>query len=396
MVLEPRAQTAAEAALIQSLIKEIVEPEVMGPMEKIGWTHGQPPSPEQPVDNPSAPGTPAPVAPVAPVVVGQPDPAAVIAPGVAESPKKDTPPVTSDALAFIEELKDPKTGLYGGKYKTREEFLKGVGHVVQMAKGAYSKADAAEQEAARLRTEIAQLRASPAAPAAVPPLAPGLAPQTSLTGRSAKLDSVLSKLKDEGGILDEENMQALVEGISELASTMATQAAEKTLATHEDVRAEEDKKWREVDAHMQEVAPDSLNYSNEIGLYVQSTPLVAAAVGALIQAKNLNGAAELAWQLFRGAHQGMSPAEVKTATDKTTIELEAADQVRREAVEKARKDAGVVSSAAAGVHETPGAVGPTQEEIDQAAAEMRAGDGRRWRALTIGRTLTGPLFDNRD
>jgi hypothetical protein len=396
MVLEPRAQTAAEAALIQSLIKEIVEPEVMGPMEKIGWTHGQPPPPEQPVDNPSAPGTPAPVAPVAPVVVGQPDPAAVIAPGVAESPKKDTPPVTSDALAFIEELKDPKTGLYGGKYKTREEFLKGVGHVVQMAKGAYSKADAAEQEAARLRTEIAQLRASPAAPAAVPPLAPGLAPQTSLTGRSAKLDSVLSKLKDEGGILDEENMQALVEGISELASTMATQAAEKTLATHEDVRAEEDKKWREVDAHMQEVAPDSLNYSNEIGLYVQSTPLVAAAVGALIQAKNLNGAAELAWQLFRGAHQGMSPAEVKIATDKTTIELEAADQVRREAVEKARKDAGVVSSAAAGVHETPGAVGPTQEEIDQAAAEMRAGDGRRWRALTIGRTLTGPLFDNRD
>lgn len=396
MPQDPRVQTAAEAALIQDLIKNIVEPEVIGPMEKIGWSHGTPPPPEPVVDDPLKPGTPAPVKPVAPAVVGPPDPAAITAPVVTEPPKKDAPPVVSDPLAFIEELKDPKTGLYGGKYKTREEFLKGVGHVVQMAKGAYSKADAAEQEAARLRTENAQLRATPAAPAAAPLPAPAPASQAALLGRSAKLDAVLSKLKDEGGILDEENMQGLIEGVSELASSMATQAAEKTLAAHESARTEEDKRWQDADVHMSQVAPDSLNFSDEIGLYVRSTPLAAAAVGALIRLKDLNGAAELAWQLFQGAHPGMSPAEVKDATDKTQIELEAADQVRREAVEKARKDAGVASSAAAGVHEAPGAVGPTQEEIDQAAAEMHAGDGRRWRALTIGRTLTGPLFDGRD
>lgn len=396
MPQDPRVQTAAEAALIQDLIKNVVEPDVMGPMEKIGWSHGTPPPPEPVVDDPQKPGTPTEsVKPIAPAVVGPPDPVVVTAPVVTESPKKDAPPVVSDPLAFIEELKDPKTGLYGGKYKTREEFLKGVGHVVQMAKGAYSKADAAEQEAARLRTENAQLRIAPAALAAAPQPAPASVTQT-ITGRSAKLDAVLSKLKDEGGILDEENMQSLIEGVGELASTMATQAAEKSLATHENARAEEDKKWQDVDAHMLQVAPASLNFSDEIGLYVRSTPLVAAAVGALIQAKNLNGAAELAWQLFQGAHPGMSPAEVKETTDKTQIELEAADQVRREAVEQARKDAGVVSSAAAGVHETPGTVGPTQEEIDQAAAEMHAGDGRRWRALTIGRTLTGPLFDGKE
>jgi hypothetical protein len=292
-------------------------------------------------------------------------------------------------------MKDPSTGLYGGKYKTREEFIRGVGHVVQMAKGAYSQADLARQEADRLRAENAQLRTQPApSPGAAPQPAPAVtASQAVAPIRSAKLDAVLSKLKDEGGILDEESLNALVAGLSEVAVAQATQAAENRVAERESAKQAEDAKWRTVDEHMRTVAPDSLAYSNEIGLYVQSTPLVAAAVGSMIQGGKLNEAAELAWTMFKSAHEGMSVEQINAATTQKQLELEAGDQVRREAVEKARRDAGVITSVATGVHETPGAVGPTQEEIDQAAAEMAAGDGTRWRALTIGRTLTDPIFD---
>jgi ElaB/YqjD/DUF883 family membrane-anchored ribosome-binding protein len=398
--MDPREQTAAEAALIQHLVETVVIPEVMEPMEAIGWSHAAPPPPRPRPDNPEAPGNtsaPAPVA--APVVSGQPAPTPAPVAPVAGEPKKDTPaeaaPASGDPLAFLEGMKDPKTGLYGGKYRTREEFIRGVGHVVQMAKGAYSQADVSRQEVERLRAENAQLRTQPvASPAAAPqpaPVAP--ASQAAAPVRSAKLDAVLSKLKDEGGILDEESLNALVEGLSEVATARAEQSVENRINARENARQAEDARWRKVDEHMQEVAPESLVYSNEVGLYVQSTPLVAAAVGAMIQQGKLNEAAELSWTMFKSAHEGMTLEQINAATTAKQVQLEAGDQVRREAVEQARKDAGVITSSATGVHETPGAVGPTQEEIDRAAAEMQAGDGTRWRALTIGRTLTDPIFD---
>jgi hypothetical protein len=383
-------ETAAQAALIQHLIKTVVEPEVTRPMESIGWGHGTPPAPIYTEDNPQGGGNttplPAPV-PAAPGG-GQPAPAAAPVAPVAGEPKPDA---SSDPLSFLEELKDPKTGLYAGKYPSRAELLKGMGHVVQMAKGAYTKADLAEQEAARLRDENARLRLTPAAPAAVPQPAPGSGSQPT-PARSAKLDAVLSKLKEEGGILDEENVQALVQGVSELAETRAAQIADERLNSRETAARAENAKWMGVDEHMRKVAPESLAYADEIGLHVKSDPLAAAAVGALVRSGNLNEAAELSWRLFHAAHGSATPSAVTAATTQKSIELEAGDQVRREALDRARKDAGVSSSAATGVHTTPGAVGPTQEEIDQAAMEMHSGDGIRWRALTIGRSLTDPIF----
>lgn len=392
MTMTPRERTAADAALIEHLIKTVVEPEVTRPMEAIGWGHGTPPAPMYETDNPTPTGTttpaPASAAPAAPAS-GQPAPAAAPASTPAGEPKPDAP--GADPLAFLDELKDPATGLYLKKYKTREETLKGVGHVVQMAKGAYSRVDAAEQEAQRLREENARLRLTPAAPAAAPQAAPVVVSQP-IPARSAKLDSVVSKLKEEGGILDEENMQALVDGVRELVLAEAGQVAENKLAEKEKAARDQNAKWAAVDDHMRNVAPQSLEYADEIGLYVKATPLVAAAVAALVKEGNLNGAAELSWKMFSTAHAGMTPAEVSAATTATAVKLEAGDQVRREALEQARRDAGISSSAATGVHTTPNQVGPTQEEIDQAAAEMRAGDGTRWRALTIGRTLTDPIF----
>lgn len=394
MNMSPREQTAAEAALIKNLIETIVVPEVTRPMEAIGWGHGTPPPPMYNTDNPVVPGnttTPAPA--LAPVTDGQPAPVPVsaVAPVTGE-PNKDM--LSNRALAILESAKDPKTGLYGGKYKTLEEYVNGIGHVVQMSKTAFSRVDAAEQEAQRLRNELAVARQTPAASAAAPVNSSSLpVPQTVTTVSSSKLDAVLSRLKSEGGILDEENLGALIEGVSELASLKASAVADERLTAREAAQRAEDEKWKAVDAHMEQVAPESLQYSQEIGLFVRTNPLASAAVAALVRQGNLNEATELSWSLFQMAHQGMTKPEIVAATEAETVRLEAGDQVRREALDEARKAAGVASSSASGVHESPVIAGPSQDEIDQAAAEMRAGNGTRWRALTIGRGLTDPIFD---
>jgi len=317
---------------------------------------------------------------------------------VASAPASATPAPAASPVAPAGDLDWEATkeanGLYLGKYKTKAEAIKGVGHVVQMAKNAYTRVDAAEQEAARLRAENDQLRRSPAVPvpAAAPTPASVAASLADEPIRSAKLDAVLSKLKDEGGILDEENMSALIDGFSELSDLRATRVVDRTLRSREDAKMAEEQKWADVDAHMQNVAPDSLLFSQEIGLFVRSTPLVAAACTALVKTGQEKAAALFAWQQFQVASP-VPLSEVKAADAAKTVVLEAGDQARREALDAARRDAGVIGSTAAGVHETPGAVGPSQEEIDSAVEEMHAGNGTRWRALTIGRTLTDPLFN---
>jgi hypothetical protein len=55
--------------------------------------------------------------------------------------------------------------------------------------------------------------------------------------------------------------------------------------------------------------------------------------------------------------------------------------------------AGVSGSSVAGAHESV-EVGASADEVAAAAREMNAtGLGHRWRSLTIGKDLTGPLFD---
>ena len=78
--------------------------------------------------------------------------------------------------------------------------------------------------------------------------------------------------------------------------------------------------------------------------------------------------------------------------------MQAGDQVRKEAVEAARKDAGISGTSASGVHERTDAV-PSQDEINAAADAMRAYGTQpgnpaaaRWRELTIGKSLPPEIF----
>ncbi len=373
-----------EAELTRQLADTIGQ-EVFDAMSGVGWNDHDPQRPA-PADNP-----PAPTSTQEPVQPAKTDnPSTVAAP--AQTPA--TPPVASTGIDF-ESLRDAQ-GMILGKYKTEAEAVKGVSHAVRMAKDALAEKAAVDAENARLRQELATRTA------AVQTVAPGT--QQVPTSRVAPLEAnpklavVLAKLK-EGEPLDENGLRALVDGVTDHAAQAAQEAARNELATHAQRADASAKAWSDVDDYMRREYPDSMRFTDEIGLFTQTNPVVGKITAALIRDGNLKEAAVYAWKEYAAA-QGAQIATQQVQSDaKKEVVLEAADQVRREAVEQARKDAGVLTTSAAGVHETDNP-GPQQDEIDAAARAMKSyGDapgspaGQRWRELTIGRTLTGPWFD---
>jgi hypothetical protein len=88
----------------------------------------------------------------------------------------------------------------------------------------------------------------------------------------------------------------------------------------------------------------------------------------------------------------MTPEE-RAAAERIEAKGAAQEQVRKEVVDAARKDAGVSGSSVSGAHESIDA-GASADEIAAAAREMNAtGLGTKWRMLTFGKDLTGPYFD---
>jgi hypothetical protein len=317
-----------------------------------------------------------------------------------EAPAKADAP-RSLAEIDIESFKDPVTGKYGGKYDSPAEFIRGIGHAVQMAKQSYSQRDAAVEEAARLRNELQIARqTSPAgSPAAVSSLPESVASSRALADKAkATYDAVLAKVVEEGGLLDGDSSTSLSAAQRELSRAEARLAVEESMLQRDGAVSAEQKKWNAVNEFMEKTHPESLQFADEIGLYVQSEPLVQEAITALVAQGKEQKAAELAWQQFDSARKSGALAASHAAAETTEVQLLAADQVRKEAVEQARKDAGISGTSATGVHERTD-VGPSQDEINAAADAMRAYGTQpgnpaaaRWRALTIGKTLPPELF----
>lgn len=367
-MIDPVSQTKAEAALHERLIAEIVDPEVMGPMEKIGWQHGAPPPPEMPNgDNPQNAST-------------QPNQK------TEEAVKVDNPPSTPAETAATttdvvdwDSLKEPN-GLYAGKYKTKEELLKGMSNVVAMAKQAFTERDAAIQR------ELENSRVTQPAPVVTEtPIEPVV--------KSTRLDEVLNQIVAEGGTLDEKNIVELRTALLEDNHLVAERIVQKMLNDRDSKAAAETSKWNNVDAYMRDKYPESVNFTNELGLFVRANPLIAAGVDGLIAKGREREATEFAYLEFRKTHQLTQANEKLGIAEKTEVQLTAAEQVRKEAVEQARRDAGVVSTTASGVHENVDQ-GASPDEVEMAANEMRrtgtqpgTAGGARWRQLTIMKEL---------
>lgn len=368
------------------LADSIVEKEVIEPMNKIGWVEAvTPPAPDYSGQPAPAEGAPTP----APTKAAGTTPAAAGAPA-GEQPKTEP---TTESLD-LEQFKDPTTGKYFGKYSSKVEALKGMGHVVQMAKTAFTRNSELENELVKLRA-VGSSPQPVASPAAVQPvIKEEPRPAAVELPKSPKLQQVLADLVENGGVLDAENMSALMDGISDQSRMVAEHTAERVIETRDTVASKNKAEWDKVDEHMKQYHPDALQFADEMGLMVQSNPLLSAGVTAMIARGDRIGAAVEVWKQF-SASQGLADAVAsREAAELQETKLSAADAVRREATDQARKDAGVMGSSASGVHETPGGIGPTPEQVAQAGAEMTAtGLGQRWREMTIGRKLTGPLFD---
>ena len=364
---DARTSNQAEADLHARIMAEIVEPEVMAPMERIGWSEtGVEMVPAVP-DNPAVVETPAsrqpePVKPDNPVTppAGQPDPATTTAPEV-----------------DWESLREAN-GLILGKYKDSFSATRGVGHAVAMAKQAFTERD-------ELARRIHELETRTTLPTAAPsPIAP-----VETTPQPSILDTVFKEIVDEGGLIDETTGPKLRQALRE----EAVRVAKETVAETRQIQDRETSEWTQVGAYMQVNHPESVNFTEELNLFVAANPALKNTVANLLKDGDKIGATEFAWVKYNAAREAQTAQTTHAANVTQEIKLTAAEQVRQEAVAAARRDAGVVTTSAGGVHETVPQTAD-QDEIELAAAEMRrTGLGDRWRQLVIGSQLKGPLFD---
>ncbi len=254
----------------------------------------------------------------------------------------------------------------------------------------------------RLSQELNTARQTPLVTPPVTTQSPrslGVPSRESVDAAQATYDAVLRQVVEEGGSLDDETRQKLSAAQRELTRAEAKFVVEETLLQRDAAGAEENAKWSAVDAYMNERYPDAKNFADEMGLFVKSDPLVMDAITALsAQPGGEVKAAELAWKMFDRARGGAASVTEQIAAQTKENNLQVADQVRNEVVAQARKDAGIISSSASGVHEAPPA-GPSQEEINAAAEAMRAygsapgnAAAAHWRNITIGRSLPSELF----
>jgi hypothetical protein len=335
------SRTKEEQELNERLIKELVGPQVMEPMEALKWGHGAPPAPTVGT-TPPAEGAQVDAQGTTPAS-GQ--------PAVGSSPATTTTANTPDLLAQMESLRDAG-GKILGKYLTPQDAIKGVGHAVTMAKDAFGKRDAAEQEVTRLRNELNTLRTQPpATPAGAPVSASPQLSRTEVDAARNKLSSLLLSIAKDDGILDESRAQLLADAQIELSEVQARFALAES--THN--QRVENARWSEADAYMEQHHPESLNFVDEISLHVQSDPLLQDIVAALAAQGKEGKASEAAWKSYQ-QHVNLQTTTA-LVTDATTKEatLAAGEQVRKELVDNARKDAGIISGSAGGqgTHERP-------------------------------------------
>ncbi len=397
-----------EQELTQLLAKTLVQKEVMEPMDKIGWSHGTPPPPDytttQGAGQPGAEGAPGQPKPAAPAPSGgQPASKPTEQKPTNEPPKADTPDINA-LIAGYEALRDPETGLIARKYKTVDEAIKGGVHLTHMTKQAFKERDDLLARVRELESRQGQAPAAAPAAAAPQPKPTQVVSRATLDEAQARLDKVLSDITENGGVLDAESSKALSAAQRGVADAAAEVRVQEMFASRSQEENADKADWAKVDAYMKEHHPAAERFSEEVAVYMQSDPLLASAVNALLAQGNKVGATELAWVSFERAHGEQVAAADRAKAEDKEADLAAREQVRKEQVEKARKDAGVITGSAggAGGHEKTNAGGASREEIQAAVEAMRReGDApgspaaMRFRAMVIGPSLDPSIFGPR-
>ncbi len=379
--------TRAEQELNKLLAATLVQNEVNKPMNAIGWSHGTPPTPEQLAAAGEAPAvkeTPATQVTPAPTA----DPAA----------KADAPQFSFN----IEDFKNQITGKYFDKYDSAAEAMKGLGHLANMAKTSFSERDAAIGRETALRAEMDRLRSTPATNSVAAPtsLPNTVSSRVSVDKAREAYEKVLSDVADDGGVINSENAKRLAEAQSELSTASARFALAESQEQSRRATDSENARWSKVNEYMDGKYPKASQFATEIGLHVQTDPLLAKAVAAMVAQGNEVEASELAWLSYERAVLATQSTETRAQAAETEADLAARGQVRQDLKERALKDAGVVtgSPGGAGIHTNPNQAS-SAEEIERLAQLMkRSGEqpgspaAAAWRHAVIGRFLPPDLF----
>lgn len=316
---------------------------------------------------------------------------------------KPTPTATPLPFDF-EKFKDPTTGLYAGKYTSPEEYARGLGHAMNMTKSTLDENARLNQQLADYAKQLEELRQRPAIqPVAAPLDASADASTRGSDPMNPKLKEVLTSLEDN---LNAENLGILISAISEQNMQTARQVVQKELEERDKTARANQNRWDKVDDYMSQKFPDSMKFTRELSLHRQSHPVIDQVVTALIEKNQHEAAMTYLWRDYAtevglGVREAPAPFVPGAPTKENItkeIQGDAADQVRREAVEQARKDAGILSTTGTasgnrGVHETP-QTEATTEQYAAAVAALNAGHGEAWRNIVFGRQLDHPIFNS--
>lgn len=241
-----------------------------------------------------------------------------------------------------------------GKFKDEATAEKSYHGLIHANKALLSEKD-------QLLATIADLQSRANGRPAPAPSAPEQADPVSRSGRRAE---ILAQLES-----DPFNA-ALV---AQLADVAAQEAVEKASAPQ--------RAYAEADNYMRARYPEAFQFGDEVGQFVATDPATKSAVEKLWEKGAYGEASELAylrWQINQA-----SSAEASGRANA---------QVLQEEVAKARIDAGLVSSQANGVHETPASqIAVSKEEEEAAIRQYHAGYKQPLMRI-IGRDLPDDLF----
>jgi hypothetical protein len=286
------------------------------------------------------------------------------------------PTASNDAINW-EAYRD-SNGLILGKYKNSEAAVQGMHSLLQMTKSVLNERDA-------LQAEIGQLRQQRSTPVAEQVSS---IPHVDSNLQLPELDAVRKKLEAGEG-LDADDALKLVDGMAKYSEI----AAQKVLERDRNMRQQETDSWKNVDTYMSQHYPQSLKHADEMEVFVRTNQEVGRVFNRLLAGNDDGAKLDATIYLWKEYSSANPVTPIDPAQQEAQLAAQA--QVRKEEVDRARIDAGLFGNSAGGIHESSQNTGVTQADIDAAARQMKqTADGRQWRELTIGRTLTGPFFEN--
>jgi hypothetical protein len=303
--------------------------------------------------NPMPTPTPAPVTPEAtPASTANPTPVATPAPDATTTTETSAPTATPGSKKFL------------GKYNSEAEAEAGYHSLIRVNKTVLADND-------RLAKELAAAKSQGTALATE-------APRIEPSVRAGKRDEALKKIQANYAI-DPEDMGRLADALAEETDVRVARIVDQRLAD----AAKPVKMYDDADTYLLARYPDAVNFTEELAVFAKGDAELKEVFEEGMKQGDLRIPMELSWLKFQ--NHLLNSQEGKVALN---------SEVRKAEVAQARKDAGLPSTQASGVHETPPNAEPgiSASDFERLKGMWHAGYKEPLLRATIGRTLPDEVF----